>query len=970
MNTIEKLAAYIASKVTVTSTAAQPQSEGASAGADISSIKDGIKNVIAEQTGYTTDMLEDELDLEADLGIDTVKQVEIFGKISALYSLEVPEDLKLSDMNTIEKLAAYIASEVKNEQGAAVQVKGDKEEKTAIKNDNGIHRFTISVKHLEPVVSENRTFEGKVFLITRDSFGFTEKISEQIKSKGGRVFTMGSADADFIVDMTDPAEVENKAAEFASTHSEINSLIHLSPIDYIISGEDTTADSIESSVKSLFAVIKTMNEMLRKEGSIIAALSFNSVVFPYCENPGRIYPVSGSVAGMLKTVNKEFTNTVVKAVDFSVLNPAGVIDETTDLFINELLSGDTRVEVGYRGNERFGLILNDEAAENGKSLVRDGSTLLATGGAGGITFEILSRLAADFKNLKFIIFDRLDINSLKKEFLAESADESYIISSIKKNMQGAKPLEIKNAASLIMRTKKAYTNVAKLKKMGVKVDYHAVDVNSADAVKKALKKYKRIDGIIHAAGMEESQVIEKMTLDSFNRVFNVKGYGVLNLVSALSRIEYDFFAAFSSVAARFGNEGQANYSSANEMLAKTLFRERATHRERVYKIFDWTAWEGAGMATNETVNKVLKERGMTFLPLEQGIELFLAELRDEKSPESIFTGMDTSFDRDGILPVKNAEKIAPGEDESIVAPFLDRIIESSPDSIKFSRTIEPGRDLFMNDHTKDGVPLFLGATGIETMAEAAAQLAGDGAVLRELRDFTIPYSIKILKGRPKELLIEASAASDPAEGIKCSITSMFKNPKGLIIGEPTLHYRGNYIFNGENRQPVVEIPPAGKIENGSDFQNTIYHPQRLFMDGLFRTVQGIHSFDGELLVTRMKHAPAREFFKGVTEPSFLVDVVLIDSMFQTGGIFEMLTTSDIILPSKINRMLFHRAPEKGREYLCFTRKLSTDDEATTFSLMLADSEGNVYMEIDRFDMVKITRVPREDRIDTKFRIAG
>ena len=71
-----------------------------------------VITVIAEQTGYTSDMLEDGLDLEADLGIDTVKQVEIFGKISALYSLEVPEDLKLSDMNTIEKLAAYISSKV------------------------------------------------------------------------------------------------------------------------------------------------------------------------------------------------------------------------------------------------------------------------------------------------------------------------------------------------------------------------------------------------------------------------------------------------------------------------------------------------------------------------------------------------------------------------------------------------------------------------------------------------------------------------------------------------------------------------------------------------------------------------------------------------------------------------------------------------------------------------------------------
>ncbi|MCP4671032.1 MAG: polyketide synthase, partial [Desulfobacula sp.] len=42
-----------------------------------------VKSIIAEQTGYTSDMLEDDLDLEADLGIDTVKQVEIFAKIAS-----------------------------------------------------------------------------------------------------------------------------------------------------------------------------------------------------------------------------------------------------------------------------------------------------------------------------------------------------------------------------------------------------------------------------------------------------------------------------------------------------------------------------------------------------------------------------------------------------------------------------------------------------------------------------------------------------------------------------------------------------------------------------------------------------------------------------------------------------------------------------------------------------------------------
>ncbi|SCY54624.1 type I polyketide synthase, partial [Desulfoluna spongiiphila] len=113
LNTIAKLAGYIRAQ-SGTSAAATPapvDAVGAAPAADASGAVDTVKAIIAEETGYTTDMLEEDLDLEADLGIDTVKQVEVFGKISAEFGLDVPEDLQLRDLNTIAKLAGYIAAQ-------------------------------------------------------------------------------------------------------------------------------------------------------------------------------------------------------------------------------------------------------------------------------------------------------------------------------------------------------------------------------------------------------------------------------------------------------------------------------------------------------------------------------------------------------------------------------------------------------------------------------------------------------------------------------------------------------------------------------------------------------------------------------------------------------------------------------------------------------------------------------------------
>ena len=89
------------------------------------------------------------------------------------------------------------------------------------------------------------------------------------------------------------------------------------------------------------------------------------------------------------------------------------------------------------------------------------------------------------------------------------------------------------------------------------------------------------------------------------------------------------------------------------------------------------------------------------------------------------------------------------------APFLDHVVDQSDGARTYRRTLDLQRDLFLLDHSREGIPIFLGATGIEAMAEVAATVAPPESVLQELQDFRIPYGIKILKGRPKEILVEA-----------------------------------------------------------------------------------------------------------------------------------------------------------------------------------------------------------------------
>ena len=67
-----------------------------------------VTAVVAEMTGYPADLLEPDLDLEADLGVDTVKQAEVFAAVREQYGVERDDNLQLRDFPTLNHVAAWV----------------------------------------------------------------------------------------------------------------------------------------------------------------------------------------------------------------------------------------------------------------------------------------------------------------------------------------------------------------------------------------------------------------------------------------------------------------------------------------------------------------------------------------------------------------------------------------------------------------------------------------------------------------------------------------------------------------------------------------------------------------------------------------------------------------------------------------------------------------------------------------------
>ncbi|MCA9077838.1 MAG: SDR family NAD(P)-dependent oxidoreductase [Planctomycetaceae bacterium] len=71
-----------------------------------------LKNIVVELTGYSEDVVDEEADLEADLGIDSIKKAQIIGELAAWTGLRMaPENLRLAEYVTLNDIATLAGHE-------------------------------------------------------------------------------------------------------------------------------------------------------------------------------------------------------------------------------------------------------------------------------------------------------------------------------------------------------------------------------------------------------------------------------------------------------------------------------------------------------------------------------------------------------------------------------------------------------------------------------------------------------------------------------------------------------------------------------------------------------------------------------------------------------------------------------------------------------------------------------------------
>ena len=396
---------------------------------------------------------------------------------------------------------------------------------------------------------------------------------------------------------------------------------------------DDWHDGVRRRVKVLALATRAIYDRMETAGMFVVTATRNGGVHGYDE-VGAHSAMAGAVSGFTKALAKERPAALVKVIDVEV---DATPDEVASALVDETLRDAGAVEIGRKGSVRFAIGLQERAATSAdpaRALGPD-SVVVATGAAGSIVSAIVADLARAAGGGTFHLLDLIpepdpadpdlakfttDRDGLKRDLAARIAATG----------QRATPALIERELAAIERRLAALATIDAITAVGGRVHWYAGDLRDGEAVASAVAGIRthseRVDVLLHAGGLEISHFLPEKSTAEFDLVFDVKADGWFHLLRAFGDMPIETAVVFSSIAGRFGNGGQTDYSAANDLLCKSVSSMRSTRPGTRGIAIDWTAWADIGMASRGSIPKMMALAGIDMLPPTIGIPVVRHEI--------------------------------------------------------------------------------------------------------------------------------------------------------------------------------------------------------------------------------------------------------------------------------------------------------------------------------------------------------
>lgn len=939
------------------------------AGVDKDAVCTALREAFAERTGYPLELIEADLDLEADLGIDSVKRVEVVGHVGEVLGVDVKE-LDFSQALSVSDIAEVLVGsqnvEVVDAQRTEAGASDAQLDSVTIgyedESSRTAHRYVPQSVRIKSLGAERTILPGDAILITAADQSVNDAVRKVLEELSLTVIEIPG----------DASEATIKRLTSSDRLRRVSTVVDLSvlrPHADVLSKGDAWWQDVEGQYTTVFSVAQATYETLQSYGehaSWIAVTSSGGMSGMDLRTVGD--PIGGLTAGFVKTLALELRQMHTRIVDFDVVEPSSLAGALRTELTHE--AENEEIEIGYIEGDRYTVRVLPVPVSSSDRAVRQSlstdSCVVMSGGSRGIVRECALALAEQ-RNIPVVLLGRSDPDDPEmKPWLAYS-DEDWANARAEVMRQGrtrrpeASVADLSDEYRKITYTRQLVTNLADIDSRTDKIHYLVCDVSDPDQVDKAMaqvrSRFGKISAIVHGAGLESFGAIPRKSLKKTAKAIAVKARGFQNLLRSTAEDDLSAFISFGSISGRFGMDGQSDYTAGASLLAQMahiMSRSQSQNPRTIpFITMEWTAWDEVGMATNpEVVSVQANERGMTYMSVADGVRHFVDEIElGTANPEVLYFGELGKNRPAAQVPelTKSGTQLSELMDNSGMIvnrssfPMVD-YAETTESGLQTTRVLWTERDRYLPDHLVKGTATFPGVLHFETQIETALLLAGDqyaGIALEQLDLQTF------LKCRDRDhVTIHVDAKRVDEKRIDTELTSVFRTPNGDVLDPRRPQSSATFRLLDEPvsaKEPVLDIEHIFDDVIGEFDIDKYYALTDSFISfgPTFRYLNSAFLVDENIVVGELQIPGIPGLFSDVADPNFRCNPILVDNVGRFALMRQLWRNGQYVVPTQMKSARMYRCPQVRER--CFGKMTVLEDYEDGFDMRLDIVDENGYL---------------------------
>ncbi len=890
-----------------------------------------LLDTVAEKTGYPASMLEMSMEIDADLGIDSIKRVEIFSALQeALPDAPVVQPDQLGALRTLQDIENFLANGTRvDHQPLSIQLEKQRSPRSEIPPVPPLLRL---VPTLAPASTQRTPIkvppEATIWVIG-DEATLTRNVVARLRQLGHEVTELSIGNA------------------------------HTTPVPDTFGGLILIASKLEErDYLLILATLQRAGEQLKRSAAnqdvFLATVTQIDGEFGFAGKSIHS-PITGGLAGLTKTLAYEWPGLHCKAMDVA---PHLDLEEAALAIVDEVfLLGPTEVAISASGSHTVAL---EKVMQEPVSSIplNEQDVVLVSGGGRGITAECVVQLVKA-TGCRVALVGRSPEPKPEPNWLNSLESEQAIKRALIANANGhTTPRQINDEYGRIIASRELRNTLTRLKDHRAQVTYQQVDVRDQQDLKRALSNIEselgRVTGLVHGAGVLADKRIEHKTSEQFSKVYQTKVTGFQNLLATLSDHPLKVIAAFSSSTARFGRTGQLDYAVANEVLNKMCQQEAVRRPDCRVVAFNWGPWD-SGMVTPE-LRTIFEAEGIQPINTFEGASFFVHELANSAPTEIVVLGEHSavpSFRETSLPPRPNNQSSRPTPG-AVVSPN-----QSSADGTHRTPATVSSQELLetmslsvsveeypvLRDHVIGGKAVVPVALQLEWLAQGALH-ANPGLVFLGCDDLQVYHGIKLATSESVSLAIATSSLVKQSDGYRLTarIVGQHSNGKRIIHAQAQLCLASRSPDTPPRTTLTVSTKPT--LTPHLVYETILFHGEQL------RTIQEVVGLDERGIVVTLVGSPKpHSWIRQPLRSQWVTAPLALDGAFQAMIVWCSEFLSAPSLPTRLGRYRQFVRVFPKEDIQVFVSVTSRGQSLATADIEWVDVRGALLARLEGYECV-------------------